>query len=126
MFTHARAVSPEECCGLVGGRGGSVRKIYPLGNGAANPLTAYEAAPEDLFRTQREMRERGETLLGIYHSHPRQPDPIPSATDVRLAFYPSALYFIVGLGGESPVLKAFRLYEREGRWERVEYEVAGE
>ena len=100
-----------------------MRKIYPLGNVSANPLTAYEAAPEDLFRAQREMRDRGETLLGIYHSHPREADPVPSATDVRLAFYPAAVYFIVGLEGKEAVLRAFHLYEGAGRWERVEYRV---
>jgi len=124
IVAHARAANPKECCGLVGGSDGSAQKVYPLGNVSANALVAYEAAPEDLFRAQREMRARGETLLGVYHSHPREADPLPSATDVRLAFYPSAVYFIVGLGGDAPVLRAFRLYEREGRWERVEYGIA--
>jgi proteasome lid subunit RPN8/RPN11 len=95
-------------------------------NVAADPLVTYEAAPEELFTAQRLMRERGEQLLGIYHSHPRADDPSPSATDVRLAYYPSAVYFIVGLGGEAPKLLAFRISEREGRWEPVEYEVVAD
>lgn len=126
ICAHASAASPEECCGLVGGRERMAHKVYPLENVASNPLTAYEAAPEDLFRAQREMRERGEKLLAIYHSHPRQSNPMPSATDVKLAYYPSAVYFIVGLGGDATVLRAFRLDERAGRWERVEYGIAGE
>ncbi|MBA2340320.1 MAG: M67 family metallopeptidase [Pyrinomonadaceae bacterium] len=126
ICAHASAASPEECCGLVGGRDCMAHKVYPLENVASNPLTGYEAAPQDLFRAQREMRERGERLLAIYHSHPRQVDPTPSATDVRLAYYPSAVYFIIGLGGDAPVLRAFRLYERGGCWERVEYKIVGE
>ena len=95
-------------------------------NAAADPLVTYEAAPEDLFAAQRSMRERGEQLLAIYHSHPRAVIPEPSATDVRLAYYPSAVYFIVGLGGEQPKLGAFRISESERRWEPAEYEVVAD
>src|SRR5688500_17802595 len=121
MFAHARASSPEECCGLLGGRAGLAESVYRLRNVAGEASVAYEAAPEDLFAAQRRMREGGEELLGIYHSHPRSADPVPSPTDVKLAFYPSALYFIVGLGGGAPVIRAFRIAEREGSWERAEF-----
>lgn len=122
MIAHARAASPAECCGLVGGRGRAGETVYRLRNVARAPLVAYEAAPEDLFAAQRLMRERGEELVGIYHSHPRAVDPQPSLEDVRLAFYPGAIYFIIGFAahGEA-VARAFRIFEREGRWERVEY-----
>jgi proteasome lid subunit RPN8/RPN11 len=95
-------------------------------NVAAAAHVSYEAAPEDLFAAQRQMRERGEELLAIYHSHPRSAEPAPSETDVRLAYYPKAVYFIVGLAGPQPVMRAFRISEREERWEEVEYVIAGE
>ena len=95
-------------------------------NVAANAHVSYEAAPEDLFAAQRQMRERGEELLGIYHSHPRSAEPVPSETDVRQAYYPQAVYFIVGLAGPQPVIRAFRISERDERWEEVEYAIAGE
>ncbi len=123
MFAHARAASPAECCGLVGGHGEQARTIYPLQNVAADPLTTYEGAPVELFAAQRHMRERGEELLAIYHSHPRAVEPVPSATDVRLAFYPAAVYFIMSLGANAEQLRAFRIFAREKRWERVEYRV---
>lgn len=124
MFGHARASSPEECCGLLGGRDASALSVYPLRNVADDAEARYEAAPRDLFAAQRLMRARGERLLAIYHSHPRSEDPRPSASDVRLAFYPEAVYFIIGFtrGGEG-VLGAFRIYEAEGRWERAEFRV---
>ena len=124
MFAHAREASPEECCGLVGGSGGRARTVYRLRNVARDPLVGYEAAPEELFAAQRRMRERGQELLGIYHSHPRASDPVPSETDVRLAYYPSAVYFIIGLGAGDANLRAFRISERDARWEPVEYAVA--
>lgn len=124
MFAHARGARPEECCGLVGGAPGEARSLYRLRNVARDPARAYEAAPQELFDAQRLMRGRGEELIAIYHSHPRSADPVPSESDVRLAYYPKALHLIVGLGGGAPVLRAFRLFEEERRWERVEYEVA--
>jgi proteasome lid subunit RPN8/RPN11 len=123
---HARAASPAECCGLVGGRGGRAVSVYPLANAARDPLTSYEGEPRELFAAQRAMRERGEELLAIYHSHPRASEPSPSERDVRLAYYPEAVHLIVGFAEGRPVVRAFRLYESERRWEGVEYEVASE
>jgi [CysO sulfur-carrier protein]-S-L-cysteine hydrolase len=126
MLAHARAVAPSECCGLVGGRKELAETIYRLQNVAPDPLTAYEGAPAELFAAQRRMRERGEQLLAIYHSHPRAAEPEPSETDVRLAFYPAAVYFILGLNAEPAAVRAFRLFERERRWARVEYRIVEE
>ena len=127
IFTHAKEAAPDECCGLLGGQeDGRAQSIYSLRNVAADRSVSYEAAPEDLFAAQRQMRERGESLLGIYHSHPRSAEPEPSPTDVRLAYYPRAVYFIIGLAGAEPVMRAFRISERDDRWEQVEYEVVGE
>jgi hypothetical protein len=43
---------------------------------------------------------------------------------VRLAYYPSAKYLIIGLGGFEAVIKAFSISERDQRWEQVEYEIS--
>ena len=124
IIFHARQTDPAECCGLIGGDDSRKTKtIYRLRNVAVNPLTSYEVAPEELFAAQKTMRERGEELLAIYHSHPRATDPTPSETDVRLAYYPAAVYLIVGLGGAEPRLRAFRISEAQRQWERVEYVV---
>ncbi len=127
IIEHARAAVPLECCGLVGGIDESARTVYPLRNVARRAEFEYEAAPEELFAAQRTMRERGEELFAIYHSHPRSAEPAPSERDVRLAFYPSAIYFIVGFtpDGEG-VLRAFRIYEGERRWESAELFISEE
>jgi proteasome lid subunit RPN8/RPN11 len=72
------------------------------------------------------MRDRGEQLVAIYHSHPRSAEPLPSETDVKLAYYPSATYLIVGLAGAKPLLRAFEISEREQSWRPVEYELVDE
>jgi proteasome lid subunit RPN8/RPN11 len=126
IFACAEQEAPAECCGLLGGEKGQARTHYSLRNVAADKTVSYEAAPEDLFTAQRQMRERGEELIAIYHSHPRATVPFPSETDVRLAYYPQAVYFIVGLAGPQPVMRAFRISESLGHWEEVEYRIAGE
>ena len=124
IISHAREAAPNECCGLIGGtNNGQTQTIYRTKNIAADRSVSYEAAPDDLFAAQRAMRDRGEELLAIYHSHPRSSDPQPSATDVRLAYYPAAVYLIVGLGNSEPCLRAFRISESEGRWEPAEFRI---
>lgn len=127
LLAYAREADPAECCGLIGGTvAGFVTRIYSLRNIAGDKNVSYEVAPEDLFAAQRQMRERGEQLLAIYHSHPRSAEPEPSETDVRLAYYPQAVYFIIGLAGPTPLVRAFRISEREQHWEEVEYAIADE
>ena len=73
------------------------------------------------------MRERGEQLLGIYHSHPRAAEPITFRSPMcGWPIYPAAIYLIIGLAGEEPVMRAFRISEKEQSWEPVEYEIVDE
>src|ERR1044072_7613244 len=116
VLASAREAEPAECCGLIGGGNRYARRLYPLRNVAGDKLVSSKAAPEDLFAAQRQRRARGEELLPIYHSHPRSAEPTPSEADVRLAYYPNAVYLIVGLAGPQPVIRAFRISEREERW----------
>jgi proteasome lid subunit RPN8/RPN11 len=60
-----------------------------------------------LFAAMRRIRESGQSLLGVYHSHPRTP-AYPSASDVEMAFYPEAFYFIISLE-PSIELRAFKI-----------------
>jgi [CysO sulfur-carrier protein]-S-L-cysteine hydrolase len=104
---QALAASPFECCGLLSGKGHLITALHALRNEADRPLTNYFASPEDMFSAMRRMREAGHQLLGIYHSHPRS-KAYPSATDVQMAFYPEAIYFIISL--ESQIdLRAFKI-----------------
>lgn len=126
MEGHAREARPLECCGLLGGVGERASSVYRLRNVAGRPEVSYEAAPEELFAAQREMRARGERLVGVYHSHPRAEEPEPSDRDVRLAFYPEAVYFIIGFARDGgPVVRAFHIDEAARRWQPAEVRVVG-
>lgn len=100
---------PFECCGLLSSKGGLITTTHPLRNAAANAEIRYFAAPEDLFAAMKRIREIGEEMAGIYHSHPRS-NAYPSAADVEMAFYPEAIYFIMALEPQLE-LRAYRITE---------------
>jgi proteasome lid subunit RPN8/RPN11 len=91
---EALSCLPFECCGLLGGHAFRATSCYPMRNTAARPESEFFAAPEDLFNAMRELREAGEEIVAIYHSHPRGPAQ-PSETDIRMAYYPAAVQLIV-------------------------------
>ena len=109
MVDHARADAPNECCGMIASRDGGAVKVYPAVNAAASPLR-YEIDGPEQYRIQMEIDDEGLDLGAIYHSHTRS-DPVPSQTDINLAFYPDALYVIVGVAGEEPDVRAFRIVD---------------
>jgi len=87
MVAHAGAAYPDECCGVllgtVGGAGKSVRMALPMENASHGPKrTRYELRPEDLLQADRQAREKGMDLVGIYHSHP-DCDAYFSETDLK-------------------------------------------
>jgi proteasome lid subunit RPN8/RPN11 len=116
---HALEANPEECCGLLSGTERLILNTHPLRNDADSPLTNYFASPEDLFKAMRRMREAGHEMVGIYHSHPRS-RAYPSPTDVKMAFYPEAVYFIISLEPRIE-LRAFRIINSQV--EEVEFAV---
>ena len=108
LLDEARKNPSVECCGLLGGRDGTITSIYPAPDDLAS-ATAYEIAPADLFRLMHEIRAAGEELVGIYHSHPSGENR-PSARDLELAYYPDVAYVIVSpLRGAPHPVRAFSI-----------------
>jgi len=107
MIDHACGALPAECCGLLSGGDGVITDWHPLRNVADKPETRYFATPEELFAAMRRIRDANQRLLGIYHSHPRTP-AYPSASDVEMAFYPEAVYFIISLEPQLD-MRAYRI-----------------
>jgi proteasome lid subunit RPN8/RPN11 len=107
MLEHALASPAEEVCGLVGGRDGRPVRYYPVVNDAPDRARRFLMNPGEQIATMRRMRDAGEDLLGIFHSHPAAPAE-PSAADFELAAYPGTIYFIASLAGASADLRAWR------------------
>ncbi len=85
-------------------------RIIPCANAHETPTTRYRIDPREQLRAFREMDERGEDLVAIYHSHPAS-QPYPSPTDRAEAHYPEAVYVLVSLRTQTPELEAYRIKE---------------
>lgn len=97
QLLHAAQATPDlEVCGLIGGIDHAPTICYPIKNVSPHPKTRFQLDTKQQIATIKHMRTQGETLFGIYHSHPTAP-AIPSKTDVQLASYPDALHFIISL-----------------------------
>jgi [CysO sulfur-carrier protein]-S-L-cysteine hydrolase len=107
IVAHARAEAPNECCGMIASRNGDAVAVHRAANAAASPLR-YEMDGMEQYRIQTAIEDAGLDLGAIYHSHTRS-DPIPSQTDINLAFYPDALYVIVGVEGTDPDVRAWKI-----------------
>ncbi len=109
ILSQAQSTPETEICGLLGGTEGRARHCYPVTNQAPHPRRRYQMAPQEQIEAMRQMREAGEELVAIYHSHPTSA-AIPSATDLKEAHYPDAAYLIVSLNTEGVLeLAAFRI-----------------
>ena len=95
LVSHARADHPDEACGVIAGPVGSDRpvRLIPMVNAARSP-TFYEFDSLDLLRLYREMDDRDEEPVVIYHSHTAT-EAYPSRTDVSYASEPNAHYVLV-------------------------------
>jgi proteasome lid subunit RPN8/RPN11 len=107
IVAHAQAEAPNECCGMIASSDGTAVKVYPAVNAAASPLR-YEIDGAEQYRIHMAIEDSGLDLGAIYHSHTRS-EPKPSQTDINLAFYPEALYVIVGLAGGEPDVRAYEI-----------------
>jgi proteasome lid subunit RPN8/RPN11 len=109
IVAHARAEAPNECCGVITARDGEAVAVRRARNAAASPLR-YDIDSKELFQIWAEINDAEVELGAIYHSHTRSA-PTPSQTDINLAGYPEALYVIVGLEGDEPDVRAWRIVD---------------
>ena len=120
IVAQAHAEAPNECCGIIAAQHGKAVAVHPARNAAASPLR-YEMDGMEQYKIQSAIEDAGHELGAIYHSHTRS-DPIPSQTDINLAFYPEALYIIVGLqNGDRPDVRAWTIVD--GRVSETRLEV---
>jgi len=112
---HGEETYPYECCGILLGRfedDGSrvVTSTARCGNTRTDsPHNRYNIDPRELVRIQREGRERGEDIVGFYHSHPDHPAQW-SSTDLAEAHWIGCSYVITSVEkGKAAVTNSFEL-----------------
>jgi proteasome lid subunit RPN8/RPN11 len=125
IVAHARRDHPDEACGVVAGPIGSDRpsRFVPMLNAAMSP-TFYEFDSGDLLRLYREMDDRDEEPVVVYHSHTAT-EAYPSRTDIDLAGEPGAHYVLVSTRDGADVdgapidLRSYRIVDGEVTEEEV-------
>jgi proteasome lid subunit RPN8/RPN11 len=125
IVAHARRDHPDEACGVVAGAAGSdtPTRFIPMLNAARSP-TFYELDPMDLLELYKDLDERDEEPVVIYHSHTAT-EAYPSRTDITLAQEPGAHYVLVstrdGAHVDGPVeFRSFRIVDGDVTEEEVE------
>jgi proteasome lid subunit RPN8/RPN11 len=131
VIAHARADHPDEACGVIAGPEGTDRpeRFIPMVNAARSP-TFYEFDSADLLRLYREMDDRDEVPVVIYHSHTAT-EAYPSRTDISYASEPDAHYLLVSTrecgNGDGPVeIRSYRIVDGSVTEEPVEVLAPGE
>lgn len=110
QLLHYAQLSPNaEVCGLVGSKCGMPVRCYPVTNADTQPECRFTMDPAEQIEAMRTLRERGEELFAVFHSHPTA-SAEPSALDIERAAYPDALHLIVSLNTQGVLeLRGFRI-----------------
>jgi proteasome lid subunit RPN8/RPN11 len=105
IVAHSQEEAPNECCGLVAGRGDEVASVVRGRNLHESPRS-FEVA--DMPKLLNQIDAAGQEHIGTYHSHTRS-EAFPSQTDINLAeMWPGLVWFICSLEHPgSPVVRAF-------------------
>jgi proteasome lid subunit RPN8/RPN11 len=108
IVAHARKDHPDEACGVLAGPAGSDRpeRFIPMENAERSP-TFYRFDSTEQFHVWREMDDRDEEPVVIYHSHTAT-EAYPSRTDISYASEPNAHYVLVST--RDPETTEFRSY----------------
>ena len=112
IVAHARADHPDEACGVLAGPAGTERpeRFIPMTNAARSP-TFYEFDSTEQFKVWKEMEERDEEPVVIYHSHTAT-EAYPSRTDISYANEPGAHYVLISTREPaSTELRSYRILD---------------
>jgi len=110
IIAHARADHPDEACGVIAGPVGSdsPERFIAMENAERSP-TFYRFDSLEQLRVWREMDDRDEEPVVIYHSHTAT-EAYPSRTDISYAAEPNAHYVLVSTREELGEKDEFRSY----------------
>jgi [CysO sulfur-carrier protein]-S-L-cysteine hydrolase len=112
IIAHARRDHPYEACGMVAGPLGSDRaeRFIPMINAEQSP-TFYSLDSAEKLKVFREMDDRDEEPVVIYHSHTAT-EAYPSRTDIAYASEPGAHYVLVSTRDpDQAELRSFRIVD---------------
>ncbi|ADP83837.1 Mov34/MPN/PAD-1 family protein [Pseudofrankia inefficax] len=112
IIDHARRDHPDEACGVIAGPFGSDRpeRFIPMENAERSP-TFYRFDSMEQLKVWREMDDKDEEPVVIYHSHTAT-EAYPSRTDVSFASEPGAHYVLASTREpETTEFRSFRIVD---------------
>ena len=114
---HGTETYPNECCGALIGRDGTVSESFALPNTTEEgPRRRFLVRPEDYRAAEARAAENGRELLGFYHSHPDHPAR-PSQYDLDHA-WPYFSYVILEVREATPRdLRSWRLRDDRSQFD---------
>lgn len=121
IVAHAGADHPDEACGVVAGPAGSDRPVrfIPMTNAERSP-TFFRFDSIEQLKVWREMDDRDEDPVVIYHSHTTT-EAYPSRTDIAYASEPHAHYVLVSTRDPDQIeFRSFRIVDAVVTEEDVE------
>lgn len=107
MMDHCLKQKPIEACGLLSGVNNIASTCWPMRNVLRSP-NHFQMDDRQVDHVFKRIRDNGEQLVGIYHSHPTS-IAYPSVGDVMHAHYPEAAYVIVSLLKRIPEVACYRI-----------------
>ncbi len=113
---HGEETYPHECCGVLLGEmnlDANERRVslaIRCGNTRTDSAhNRYHIDPKELIAAQKTARERGEDIVGFYHSHPDHPAQW-SQTDFAEAHWIGCSYVITAVAkGKAEITNSFLL-----------------
>jgi [CysO sulfur-carrier protein]-S-L-cysteine hydrolase len=114
QLLHLAQLSPDkEICGLVGSKNGMPCTCYPVSNVAEQPQQRFLLDAKQQIAAMADLRENGEELFAIYHSHPKSPAQ-PSVYDLEGVAYPDTLYLIISLNIKGVLeMRGFKINQKD-------------
>ena len=124
IHAHGEAAYPEEGAGFLIGSAGKVENILPLDNAREDGArhNRFLITPEDYLKAELTADHLGQSLIGVFHSHPDHPNR-PSEYDREWA-QPFFSYIITTVNeGKAIESRSWRLLEDRSRFEEEEIKV---
>ena len=114
QLLHLAQLSPDtEICGLIASKNGMPSTCYPITNIAKQPEQRFLLDAKQQISAMTAMRNGGEELFAIYHSHPKAPAE-PSSFDLDSAAYPKALCLIISLNTKGVLeMRGFKISQHK-------------
>jgi len=115
LYKHADNNLPLEAAALLFGQVSEssvvVNRIELVQNEASSDRTSFAVNPEEQYRLLVEAEERGEDLIGIFHSHPAP--PFPSSRDQQNMKLNPVVWLIASKDSGDWVSKAFLMEDNQ-------------